>query len=92
MKQKWVMALMLTRGCSVNSSAGAVTGESDAFPGFRQAEGGVSAPYPGAIVPVDLAECGGRITCQKDAFLCAAQSWILLLASVLVPVSVRVLF
>ena len=31
-----------------------------------------AAPYPGKIVPVDLAEMGGRIICQKDAFLCAA--------------------
>lgn len=30
------------------------------------------APYPGRIVPLDLAQLGGRILCQKDAFLCAA--------------------
>lgn len=32
-----------------------------------------AAPYPGKIVPVNLAELGGEIICQKDAFLCAAQ-------------------
>ncbi len=32
-----------------------------------------SAPYPGKIVPLDLAEAGGEYLCQKDAFLCAAQ-------------------
>ncbi|RVU32489.1 MULTISPECIES: TIGR00266 family protein [Neptunomonas] len=31
-----------------------------------------SAPYPGNIVPLDMAQIGGRVTCQKDAFLCAA--------------------
>lgn len=30
------------------------------------------APYPGKIVPLNMAECGGEIICQKDAFLCAA--------------------
>lgn len=32
-----------------------------------------SAPYPGKIVPVDLAQVGGTLICQKDAFLCAAK-------------------
>jgi uncharacterized protein (TIGR00266 family) len=31
-----------------------------------------AAPYPGKILPLDLAELGGAVTCQKDAFLCAA--------------------
>ena len=31
-----------------------------------------AAPYPGRIVPIDLARHGGRFLCQKDAFLCAA--------------------
>jgi uncharacterized protein (TIGR00266 family) len=31
-----------------------------------------SAPYPGNIVALDMARLGQRITCQKDAFLCAA--------------------
>jgi len=30
------------------------------------------APYPGKIIPVDLAQTGGELLCQKDAFLCAA--------------------
>lgn len=30
------------------------------------------APYPGKIVPLNLAELGGRFLCQKDSFLCAA--------------------
>lgn len=32
-----------------------------------------SAPYPGKIMPVDLAAIGGEIICQNDAFLCAAK-------------------
>lgn len=31
-----------------------------------------AAPYPGKIIPLDLAALGGRFICQKDAFLCAA--------------------
>ncbi len=31
-----------------------------------------AAPFPGHIIPVDLREVGGDLTCQKDAFLCAA--------------------
>jgi len=32
-----------------------------------------AAPYPGKIVPLNLAEMGGEMICQKDAFLCAAK-------------------
>lgn len=32
-----------------------------------------AAPYPGHVVPIELAEHHGRILCQKDAFLCAAR-------------------
>jgi uncharacterized protein (TIGR00266 family) len=31
-----------------------------------------SAPYPGNIIPLDMAQHGQQVTCQKDAFLCAA--------------------
>lgn len=31
-----------------------------------------AAPYPGKIIPLNMAEYGGEIFCQKDAFLCAA--------------------
>ncbi|MDY0189462.1 MAG: TIGR00266 family protein [Desulfuromonas sp.] len=31
------------------------------------------APYPGNIIPISLANIGGKIICQKDAFLCAAR-------------------
>jgi uncharacterized protein (TIGR00266 family) len=32
-----------------------------------------AAPYPGKIVPMNLAQLGGKVICQKDAFLCAAK-------------------
>ncbi len=31
-----------------------------------------AAPYPGKIIPVDLAETGNVLFCQKDAYLCSA--------------------
>jgi uncharacterized protein (TIGR00266 family) len=54
-----------------------LTGESIFMTHFTN-RGGVkrrvafAAPYPGKIMPVDLAQIGGTIICQKDAFLCAA--------------------
>jgi len=32
-----------------------------------------AAPYPGKVVPFDLFKHGGKIICQKEAFLCAAK-------------------
>lgn len=54
-----------------------VTGESLFMTHFSN-EGGqkrkvaFAAPYPGMVVPVDMAQIGERLYCQKDAFLCAA--------------------
>ncbi len=31
-----------------------------------------AAPYPGKIIPVNMADIGEELICQKDAFLCAA--------------------
>ncbi len=31
-----------------------------------------AAPYPGKIIPIDMAALGGELLCQKDAFLAAA--------------------
>ena len=56
----------------------ALTGESLFMTHFTNAGSGkktvaFSAPYPGRIVPIDMATLkGGEIICQKDAFLCAA--------------------
>ncbi len=41
------------------------------YPGKRRVAFG--APYPGKIIPVNLAELGGELIAQKDAFLCAAK-------------------
>lgn len=32
-----------------------------------------ASPFPGKIIPMDLARIGGEIVCQKDSFLCAAR-------------------
>jgi uncharacterized protein (TIGR00266 family) len=32
-----------------------------------------ASPYPGKIIPLDLQYLGGKVVCQKDAFLCAAK-------------------
>lgn len=40
------------------------------MPGKRHVAFG--APYPGKIIDINLAEIGGELLCQKDAFLCAA--------------------
>lgn len=41
--------------------------------GNRKAKIGFSAPYPGTIIPVDLAHSpGNELIVQKDGFLCAA--------------------
>ena len=31
-----------------------------------------AAPYPGKIIPLEMAQVGEELICQKDAFLCAA--------------------
>ncbi|MAS94150.1 MAG: TIGR00266 family protein [Verrucomicrobiales bacterium] len=56
----------------------ALTGESIFMTHFTHSGGGgkrraaFAAPFPGKIIPIDLKEVGGEITCQKDSFLCAA--------------------
>ncbi len=32
-----------------------------------------ASPYPGKIIPLDLQQLGGKVICQKDAFLCTAK-------------------
>ncbi|MDD9938414.1 MAG: TIGR00266 family protein [Myxococcales bacterium] len=54
-----------------------VTGESIFLTHFtHRGEGkkrvAFAAPYPGSIVPVNMAEVGESLICQKDSFLCAA--------------------
>ena len=54
-----------------------LTGESLFMTLFGNGAGGqqkvaFASPYPGSIIPIDLAK-HGTILCQKDAFLCAAK-------------------
>ena len=56
----------------------AITGESFFITTFLNNASGkakvaFAAPYPGKIIPITLNDFGGRIICQKDSFLCAAQ-------------------
>ena len=41
--------------------------------GHGKARVSFASPYPGSIIPLDLSMYGGKIVCQKDAFLCAAK-------------------
>ena len=55
-----------------------ITGEGLFMTLFTNQAGGkahvaFAAPYPGKIIPCDLSKFGGRLICQKDAFLCAAK-------------------
>ncbi len=55
-----------------------LTGESLFMTTYTQRENSkakvtFAAPYPGKIIPMDLMELGGKIICQKEAFLCAAK-------------------
>lgn len=54
-----------------------LTGESIFMTHFSNAGNGkkrvaFAAPYPGKIIPMDMADLGGELYCQKDSFLCAA--------------------
>lgn len=41
--------------------------------GQRKEKAYFAAPYPGKILAMDLSLMGGKLICQKDAFLCAAK-------------------
>lgn len=55
-----------------------LTGESLFMTAFTHSGSGkakvaFASPYPGKIIPMDLQQLGGKVVCQKDAFLCAAK-------------------
>ena len=55
-----------------------LTGESLFMTAFTHTGSGkatvsFASPYPGSIIPLDLSHHGGKVVCQKDAFLCAAK-------------------
>lgn len=67
-----MMSKLLSAGTRI------LTGESLFVTHFTNREGrkqkvAFAAPYPGKIVPVELAHLGGSIIVQKDGFLCAAK-------------------
>ena len=64
-------------GKLVDAGKRSLTGESIFMTHFTNTGTGkrkiaFAAPYPGKIIAVDMATMGGELTCQKDAFLCAA--------------------
>lgn len=64
-------------GRLLNVGRRALTGESIFLTHFKNVHPdkrrvAFAAPYPGKIIPIDMAKIGGEILCQKDAFLCAA--------------------
>jgi len=65
-------------GKMLSAGKRAITGESIFMTHFTHHGSGKShvafaAPYPGKIIPIDLASIEGNdLLCQKDAFLCAA--------------------
>ncbi len=64
-------------GALMNVGKRVLTGESIFLTHFSNAGQGkrrvaFAAPYPGKIIPVDMATVGEELICQKDAFLCAA--------------------
>lgn len=65
-------------GKLLNAGKRILTGESlfvTAYTNMGQGKKKVSfaSPYPGKIIPLDLSQHGGKVVCQKDAFLCAAK-------------------
>ncbi|WP_290790667.1 TIGR00266 family protein [Flavihumibacter sp. UBA7668] len=65
-------------GKLVSAGKRVLTGESLFMTTFTNAAHGkkrvsFASPYPGKIIPLDLMQLGGRVICQKDAFLCAAK-------------------
>jgi uncharacterized protein (TIGR00266 family) len=71
-QQKGILGKLMSAGKRV------LTGESlfmTAFTNIGQGKRKVSfaSPYPGKIIALDLQRMGGKMICQKDAFLCAAK-------------------
>jgi uncharacterized protein (TIGR00266 family) len=64
-------------GKLISAGKRALTGESIFITHFTNQENkkrkvAFGAPYPGKIIPLNLAQLGGEIICQKDSFLAAA--------------------
>jgi len=64
-------------GKLMNAGQRVLTGESIFLTHFTNQGTGkkrvaFAAPYPGKIIPINMAKVNGELMCQKDAFLCAA--------------------
>ena len=64
-------------GKLMNAGKRMITGESIFMTHFTNSGTGkksaaFAAPYPGKIIPINMANFSGDLLCQKDAFLCAA--------------------
>ena len=64
-------------GKLMNAGKRMITGESIFMTHFTNRGTGkksaaFAAPYPGKIIPINMAKIKGDLLCQKDAFLCAA--------------------
>src|SRR5918993_338435 len=71
-QQKGILGKLMSAGKRL------LTGESLFMTAFTNTGHGkkkvsFASPYPGKIIALDLQRLGNRVTCQKDAFLCAAK-------------------
>ena len=71
-QQKGLLGKLMTAGKRV------LTGESLFMTTYTNVAHGkrkvyFASPYPGKVIPLDLIRLGGKMICQKDAFLCAAK-------------------
>jgi uncharacterized protein (TIGR00266 family) len=70
-KKGFLGNLMKAAGRMMMGESFFITNFTNSGPG--RADVAFAAPYPGKIVPLDMAKHGGEMICQKDAFLCAAR-------------------
>ena len=71
-QQNSILGKLFSAGKRLLSGAGLfMTAYTNVGTGKRRVS--FASPYPGKIIPLDLTNYGGRIICQKDAYLCAAK-------------------
>lgn len=72
-KQGFFKKLMSAGGRLLTGESLFLTHFTNKGPAGSKARVAFAAPHPGTIVPLDLGQFGGKLICQKDAFLCAAK-------------------
>jgi uncharacterized protein (TIGR00266 family) len=71
-QQDSILGKLFSAGKRMLSGAGIfMTAYTNVSQGKRRVS--FASPYPGKIIPLDLSQLGGRVICQKDAYLCAAK-------------------